>query len=257
MRPDEWFFFDRNRLVALAEARCAEYAAAAPFPSIVLDEFLPAGVAARIAGEFPRPGFAGYRQPDNEYQKNKLGRVQESYLEGVPPFIRHVLNEFNGLAFMDFLEALTGIRGVIPDPHFTGGALHQILPGGRLDVHADFSRDPRRGLDRRINVLVYFNPQWKDEYGGHLELWDGKMRQCVRRIAPVSNRCVVFNTTSTSFHGHPDPLACPQGMTRNSIALYYYTNGRDDGVVREHSTLWQKRPGEKPAWKRAIRKLLG
>ena len=76
------------------------------------------------------------------------------------------------------------------------------------------------------------------------------MKECRQRILPILNRCVVFNTTSNSYHGHPDPLTCPEGITRNSIALYYYTNGRDDGFEseREHSTLWQARPGKKEAY---------
>jgi hypothetical protein len=237
------FFFDRNELVQRAKGLHDSYATNAPFPSIVIDSFLPDPVAQQIHDEFPTPDFAGYQQPDSEHQKHKLGRVQESFFVGVPPFIRHMLNEFNGLAFIDFLEELTGIAGIIPDAHFKGAALHQILPGGRLAIHADFNRDARRNLDRRINVLVYFNPVWKDEWGGHLELWDTAMTKCERKIAPLFNRCVIFNTTSTSYHGHPEPLNCPPGQTRKSIALYYYTNGRDDGNSSvAHGTLWKDLP---------------
>jgi len=236
------FFFDRQALVSLAEQHQVSYASAEPYPSIVLDAFLPPAVATRIQAAFPKPDFAGFKQPDNAFQKNKLGRVQENYFVGLDPFVRHMLNEFNSLAFIDFLETLTGIKGLIPDTHFKGGALHQILPGGKLAIHSDFNKDRYRKLDRRVNVLLYFNPDWKDEYGGHLELWDRKMQRCVSRIAPELNRCVVFNTMSDTFHGHPDPLRCPPEMTRNSIALYYYTAGRDDGTHGEHGTLWQARP---------------
>ena len=50
------------------------------------------------------------------------------------------------------------------------------------------------------------------------------MSECVHKVLPVFNRCVVFTTSDDSWHGHPDPLACPQGMTRKSIATYYYTS---------------------------------
>lgn len=243
MPQPNWFFFDRNKLVALAEKNAAAYRAAEPFPSIAIDQFLPTEIAECIRDEFPTPDFAGFRQPDNAFQKNKLGRAQDSFFEGLSPFIRHMLNEFNSLAFIDFLEALTGIKGLIPDPHFKGGALHQILSGGKLGIHADFNKDGYRQLERRVNVLLYFNDDWKEEYGGDLELWDRQMQKCVKRIAPILNRCVVFSTTSDSFHGHPDPLKLPKGKTRNSIALYYYTNGRDGEKPIEHSTLWRARPG--------------
>jgi Rps23 Pro-64 3,4-dihydroxylase Tpa1-like proline 4-hydroxylase len=236
------YFLDRNQLVELAERSHAAYLAAEPFPSFVFDDFLPAEVAERIARGFPKSDFAGFKQPDNTFQQKKLGRTQESYFEGVDSFVRHMLNEFNSLAFIDFLENLTGIHGLIPDPHFKGGALHQILRGGKLAIHADFNRDRYRELHRRVNALLFFNPDWNPEYRGELELWDRKMTKCVKKISPILNRCVVFNTMADTFHGHPDPLQCPEGVTRNSIALYYYTASRDDGVNGVHSTIWRSRP---------------
>lgn len=238
------FFFDRNELVARARMHRDTYQEAEPFPSIVLDDFLPSSVAEKIASLFPGSSFAGFGQPDNQFQKGKLSRTQDTHFKGVPPFFRHFLNECNSMAFIDFLETLTGIQGLIPDPHFAGGALHQIVKGGKLAIHADFNIDRRRQLDRRVNVLLYFNKNWKSEYGGDLELWDREMKRCVKKISPILNRCVVFNTASDTYHGHPDPLSCPDGETRKSIALYYYTASQDNqGHKKEHSTLWRARPG--------------
>jgi Rps23 Pro-64 3,4-dihydroxylase Tpa1-like proline 4-hydroxylase len=147
---------------------------------------------------------------------------------------------------LDFLETLTGIQGVISDPHFVGGGLHQIVPGGKLDVHADFNRHNKLKIDRRINVLVYMNKDWHEEYGGHFELWDKEMKQAEAKILPLFNRCAIFSTTSTSYHGHPTPLSCPPDRTRKSIATYYYTAGRpEEEVNADHSTLFQRRPEDK------------
>jgi Rps23 Pro-64 3,4-dihydroxylase Tpa1-like proline 4-hydroxylase len=96
-------------------------------------------------------------------------------------------------------------------------------------VHADFNRHEKLNLDRRLNLLLYLNRDWKEEYGGHLQLWTRDMGRCVVKVLPVFNRCVVFSTTDFSYHGHPDPLTCPPGRTRKSIAMYYYTNGRAGG----------------------------
>ncbi len=140
---------------------------------------------------------------------------------------------------------MTGIEGLIADPHFEGGGLHQIERGGHLKVHADFNRHPHTQLDRRLNVLVYLNRDWQPEYGGALELWNRDMSRSEAQILPYFNRCVVFSTTSTSFHGHPEPLNCPEGRTRKSLALYYYTKDRPASERRdEHNTLFQARPGE-------------
>jgi hypothetical protein len=110
-------------------------------------------------------------------------------------------------------------------------------------MHADFNKHRRFGLDRRLNALLYLNKDWREDYGGHLELWNRDMTQCEAKILPVYNRLAVFGTTDFTFHGHPNPLQCPEGMTRKSLALYYFTNGRPaEEVSGEHSTLFKPRP---------------
>ena len=135
---------------------------------------------------------------------------------------RHLLSQFNSSTICEFLQVLTGIEKLIPDPHFVGGGLHQIVQGGFLKIHADFNWHGDLDLHRRINLLVYLNKNWKEEYGGHLELWDKEMKNCEERVLPVFNRCAIFTTTSDSWHGNPAPLTCPEGWTRKSLALYYY-----------------------------------
>ena len=148
--------------------------------------------------------------------------------------------------FLKFLEELTGITNLISDPSFRGGGLHSIYRGGKLGVHVDFNKHEQYGLDRRLNLLLYLNKDWREEYGGHIELWDREMKECVRSYLPKFNRVVIFTTTSASFHGHPEPLSCPEHMNRKSMALYYYTNGRpEEGIEECHSTVFKLRPDEK------------
>ena len=128
---------------------------------------------------------------------------------------------------MEFLQKITGIEEtLIPDPYFEGGGFHEIKPGGFLKVHVDFHKNKKLQLSRRVNFLIYLNKDWEEEYGGHLELWEKDMSQCVSKILPKFNRAAMFSTTGDSWHGHPDPLNCPEGKSRKSLALYYYTNGR-------------------------------
>jgi Rps23 Pro-64 3,4-dihydroxylase Tpa1-like proline 4-hydroxylase len=156
-----------------------------------------------------------------------------------------------------FLEVLTGIKGIISDPYFTGGGLHQIKRGGKLSVHADFNFHNDLKLDRRINVLVYLNKDWEEAYGGHFELWDRDMSKAQQKILPLFNRCAIFSTTSYSYHGHPTPLACPPDRTRKSIATYYYSNGRPAEEVNEsHSTLFQQPLGVKAEPRFEINRLI-
>jgi len=235
-------YLDREKLLKVARDSRERYAGASPFPHIALDGLLPDEALATVLHEFPDLASPVWK----EYQNYHEGKQETQGEEHIGAFTSLLLYQFNSAPFLQFLEELTGITGLIPDPYFYGGGLHQIPRGGKLGIHADFSRHGRLPLDRRVNVIIYLNHGWKDEYGGQLELWAPDMSRCVEKISPIYNRTVVFSITDWAFHGHPDPLACPEGMTRKSIALYYFTNGRPPGETRQdkHSTLFLQRPGE-------------
>jgi Rps23 Pro-64 3,4-dihydroxylase Tpa1-like proline 4-hydroxylase len=238
-------FPETEHLTALAQVRSASYRAAEPFPHVVLDDFLSQETALALLAEFPRPDAIEWRASYADERQLKLACDDEALMG---PVTRQILGYLNSGAFLVFLETLTGIDGLIPDPHFRGGGLHQIRPGGFLKVHADFNWYDRLRLDRRLNLLLYLNEDWEDAYGGHLELWDAGMTTCQRRILPVFNRCVIFSTTDASYHGHPDPLRCPPGRTRKSLALYYYSNGRPEAErAAPHSTAFRNRPTDQDA----------
>jgi Rps23 Pro-64 3,4-dihydroxylase Tpa1-like proline 4-hydroxylase len=138
-----------------------------------------------------------------------------------------------------FLEKLTGIKNLIPDPTFTGGGYHKIKAGGKLAIHADYNIHPHTKLHRRINLLVYLNPNWIEEWGGNLELWNKNLTEKTHAIAPMFNRAVIFNITDDAYHGHPEPLNCPDNQARYSMALYYFTEDRpEEEKNSEHSALW-------------------
>jgi hypothetical protein len=238
------FGLEADRLSALAERWGEQYRRALPFPHVVIDDFLPEEVLDRVLAEFPGPDGIRWKLYTDQGHTQKLATDRP---ELMGPFTRHLFNEFNSSVMVEFLERLTGIDGLVPDPHLAGGGLHQIEPGGFLHVHADFNVYERLRLDRRLNLLVYLNREWREEYGGHLELWTRDMGRCAHRILPVFNRMVVFSTSDISFHGHPTPLACPPERTRQSLAVYYYSNGRPAEEISEaHSTLYQE-PGVVPA----------
>jgi len=230
----------RNKLESLAKERAAEYLNNKPFPHIYFDDFLPLEAAETALKDFPQPKQLPWSEFDNP-QERKLAFDE---VEKLPRSVRDVLYFMNSRPMLQFLEVLTGIQHVIPDPYYNGGGLHQIKRGGKLEIHADFNFHTKLKLDRRINVLIYLNKDWKEEYGGHFELWNKDMTRAEQKILPLFNRCAIFSTTSTSYHGHPTPLACPPERTRKSIATYYYSNGRPEEEVSEvHSTLFRQRPG--------------
>jgi len=131
------FFLDSRELLPFIERARKAYPTAQPFPHAVMDGFLPQELADRLAAEFPEPSLAAFKRVDHAEQAGRLGHLQRKGFAGVSPLIRHLLNEFSGMAFLDFLEDVTGVRGLIPDPHFRGAGVHQTLPGGHLALHAD------------------------------------------------------------------------------------------------------------------------
>ena len=214
---------------------------------MVLDDFIETPLLAQLLAEYPPPEaplnwrrLVTHFEDGSVTQINKLGF---SDLTLVGPALRQIFLEMSSAPFLRFLERLTGISGLVPDPHLIGGGLQQSVPGAILKIHADFAHHPETWLDRRLNVLLYLNENWKEEYGGHLELWTSDMSRCAQRILPVAKRCVIFNTTPTSFHGVPTPLACPEGLTRKAAVLYYYTNGRPQTeTYADNNTNFQRRP---------------
>jgi hypothetical protein len=217
-----------------------EYTKAEPFSHIVLDNFLPEPVLKQALDNFPREALQG----DRVFNMNYGGQHKRQILPYDCNVEAQALFAFlNSKAVLQFLEGLTGIDGLIPDPYFEGGGYHEISRGGLLGVHADFRINQTLHVERRLNLLIYLNPDWQSEWGGNLELWDKEMKACHSKVAPLLNRCVVFSTDADSFHGHPDPLNVPEHIKRRSIALYYYTASRN--VYKEvpnKGTMYYARP---------------
>lgn len=229
-------FIGIDRLRASLPANREEYAAAQPFPHIVLDDVLNDEAFAAAVAEFPGT--------DDPFWRGYLHVNETKYSNTVPdswgPTLAGVAKEFCGPEFVAWLEELTGISNLMPDWSMDGGGLHQTLRGGHLNIHADFStHHVHENWARRVNILLYLNEEWPEEWGGQLELWDPAMTAKQATVTPAGNRMLVFTTSLDSFHGHPDPLTCPPGMARRSMALYYFTE--EDSAVRR-STNYRARP---------------
>ena len=236
------FFLDQKKARLCGEEYSGVYAFAEPYPHIVLDNFLPLAMAEGLLKNFPSSACEEDTNFVGGYFEHNKRQILPGDLssEGLNYFYF-----FNSAPFLQFLEGITSIQGLIPDPYFSGGGFHEISNGGKLGVHADFRIHDRLHLNRRINVLVYLNKDWRDEFGGALEIWDRNMTAKFKSISPIFNRCVIFNTDDSSFHGHPDPLNTPDKVTRKSLALYYYTSSKSIyDETPNFNTLFQARTNE-------------
>jgi len=232
------YVFDLDRLEQLAESHKAAFRSVQPYPHAVFDDFLRPESARAIADAFPRPGDPlSWEQFGAQGYEVKLGCADEARF---PEPLRRAIHDLNSGPFLVFLETLTGIPHLLPDPYLIGGGIHLSRQGDHLGIHADFNWSERLRLHRRLNVLIYLTTDWQPGYGGELELWDTTGTRRERVIPPLFNRCAMFATRSDTFHGHPQPWAGPEGVYRQSIALYYYTAERPAEEQRApHNTLYK------------------
>jgi Rps23 Pro-64 3,4-dihydroxylase Tpa1-like proline 4-hydroxylase len=230
--------FDYCRWNSQLAKLSTQYAANTPLPHVLLEDFLDADLAGAIAQEFPRAHTEAWTQYKH-HNENKLGMAKR---ELFPSRLGSVTDELNSPRFVAWLSQLTGIPNLIADPGLEGGGLHQSSRGGFLNLHTDFSHHHyHKNWRRRVNIILYLNEAWESAWGGAIEFWDSGMRQCFSKYPPHLNHAVIFNTDDRCFHGFPEPLTCPEGETRKSLAFYYYTVEQDSKIA-PHSTNYRARP---------------
>jgi Rps23 Pro-64 3,4-dihydroxylase Tpa1-like proline 4-hydroxylase len=221
-----------------------------PFPHVVIDNFLKSDVVDVVLKNInnlqDNEANSVFTDPNSKYEYNKY-----AFSDNYGVYLKQLFIELNSDEFVKKLEKLTGIDDLIKgDIQLQGAGIHRIKNKGFLQLHTDFNtyiNSNNIKLDRRINLLIYMNPNWKQEYHGELCLCDKVKGICTKKIQPILNRCVIFNTTNKSIHGHPKPLCVPDNITRQSIALYYYTKNNNGDVDfegdRPHNTIWYKLAG--------------
>jgi len=217
---------------------------AQPFPHLVVDHFLQPDFCQRLLREFP--GFDEKRAL-NEFGEIGRKAVQEK-LPQIGPAYRRLDDLLRSEEFLAFLSTMTGIPELVYDPAYVGGGTHENLEGQDLDVHVDFNMHPRTHLHRRLNLILFLNPEWKEEWGGCLQLhrnpWVPPEEDQVVTIVPLLNRMAVFETSEVSWHGFRR-IRLPaekKTLSRRSIAVYFYTRERpDQQIAPSHATIYAPR----------------
>lgn len=233
----ETFSIEARQARNIGASYSEKYQNEQPYPHICIDNFLPLEVLERCLKD-----LEGVADPETQFSRPQEN-LKSSYIpERLPIYTKNFFYALNSRPFIAFLEAMTGIKGLIPDPYFAGAGIHRVSNGGHLDIHADFNHHAQLNLERRLNVLIYLNHDWQEDWGGSFEIWDKAMSAKQKSFAPVFNRMVTFSTGSDTFHGNPQPVQHPQGKARQSIALYYYTATWDPSR-KSHTTLFKPRPG--------------
>lgn len=218
------------------------FAAADPFPHLVIDDFLAPDFAERLLSEFP--GFEDGNfigddgVPGGKSTSDQVRQLGTAY--------RALDDAIRSPDFLLLLSRLTGIEELLYDPWYLGGGTHENRDGMGLDPHVDFNFHPSERWHRRLNLIVYLNPTWEPQWGGNFELFrdpHATSRPDVS-ITPSFNRCAIFETSERSWHGFDTIRLPPEhaGLTRRSIALYFYTKNRpEDEIAPRHTTYYVNR----------------
>ena len=234
--------FDNTKYSKLAFENKEKFSNAKPFPHIVFDDFLDEQLMKELRESFPDYNDdVSWHVRDTENIKKRYQSDDTKLSKN----IRLMLREFNSKQFLLFLEALTGIEYLIPDPYFINGGVHMSKTGDYLGVHVDFNWNHMIQGHRRINALIYLTESWKEEWKGALELWEPDGTKPIEIVYPKFNRLVIFLTSGKSLHGHPIPLKTPDGIYRSALNLYYYSRYKDEDYSEEpHFTKYTRQNSE-------------
>jgi len=216
-----------------------------PFPNTIVEDFLPINIVQKAEKEFVDLN-ATVDAGSVQFQKTK--KVLYDYSK-MPITIKQIINFLYSDGFLHLLEKKFGLKNLLPDWNLFGGGLHQSFKGGFLKVHSDFIYMRKSKLKRRLNLLLYLNSNWDANWGGAIEFWDTNMSSAQRTFLPKINNTVIFRTDLNSNHGFPEPIKCPDNISRKSLALYYYTKEKSLFPItirrRKHfHAVWKKRPNK-------------
>ncbi len=212
-----------------------QFNAATPYKHVVIDGILKPETMEKLFEGFPKLEIFNKKYKGvNEY------KAEGSNFEDFPPIFTQLREELHSKEWCTLMSQITGIENLYSVPDALGGGLHQGANGSFLDIHIDFNIHADRGIHRRINLLIFFNKDWKEEYGGHTELWNADMTNLDKKVFPAYNRCLIFETNEISYHGYA-PIKVPDHVTRKSFYAYYYTDFRGD-ATKYHDTVFKARP---------------
>jgi hypothetical protein len=226
---------DKLRLADDTATLSASWNTAKPFRHIILDDLFDPCLLDRVCQEIPKIDDTTWVRENDDHIKQFNHRSPVLLGEAASQLV----NLLHSAAFLYFLSEVSDIWELLPDPYLQGASFHVVPRGGFFDIHADRNTAYSTGLVRRLALMLYLNKGWQSEYGGQFELWNETGTQRVKSIEPGFNRCLIFEVTNTSYHGLPNPVACPPGQTRNSFAVYYHTAAKaEDGDIKAHTSVY-------------------
>lgn len=204
-----------------------QFSTGIPYEHVEIPNFFHEDYATKLLELFPtleNPRWYQYHNPiEKKYSLNHFGDLPE---------YSNLFDTLQSDAFINKMKEISSISNLEKDPFLHGAGLHYHPRGGKLDMHLDYSIHPITKKERRVNLIIYLNREWREEWEGSLELWDNQYTNCIRKILPRWNTAVLFRTSDISYHGMPKPFQCPADGGRKSIAIYYVSEPRAEATIR-------------------------
>ena len=215
-----------------------------PFRHVVIDDFLTAKFCSELCEQFPE-FHDSHAINENEQVGGKAIREE---VRALGDAYRKADDLIQAPEFLALIGRITGVSDLHYDPHYFGGGTHENREGQDLDPHIDFNYHPVSKQHRRLNLIIYLNPEWEDSWGGSLQLHRDPYLEPsedeIVTLTPLMNRCVIFETNERSWHGF-DRICLPddkKSLSRKSFAVYFYTDLRpSEELADEHSTVYVER----------------
>ena len=220
-------FFQNLKTQYPPESITQTYHKGVPTPYHIIDNFLPQDIYDAVIATFSNI-------PEERYKifQNELSERKECRNFSEVPLLQTLANSFNSKQFVDWLEETTQSETLIPDPHFLGGGFCRSSRNTTLGLHTDFNWNNTLKLNRKNNAILYMNQEWQPEWNGHLEFWDDDKTKCLIKVEPKPNRFIFWDYGYNQVHGHPEPILCPEHLSRDSLILFYY----------QSNATWEKDP---------------
>ena len=210
-----------------------DYQHGTPVPWLAFDDFLPDELLTAVQNEIktiPRHMFSKFtRNGSFMYECNNLKYA---------PLTRELVLNLNSNEFVNWLESVTGLEKLIPDPHMIGAGIMECETGHCLKLHTDFNWNEQLRLNRALSIIIYLSDDWDSAWGGDLEFWDFEKKKCLHKIAPTANRLLMWNYDNRLIHGHPDPLTCPEDRQRIGLRLFYFQSSAQPTSPPHRSLYW-------------------
>jgi len=234
-----------NKTLSHLDSHKEYFASIQPFPHVCIDDFLEDHILRELNDSFPTDKDPTYKQ----YCVEDGGKIGSNYAnpdpKSFPNAFQQLDNYFGSKEFLDYLTRLTGIKGLLYDPEYQGGGLRESRTRGFLPVHLDFNRHPKTGYHRRLNLLLYLNENWQEDWGGNIEVHKNPREypegSLVQGFSPINNRCFIFETSEHSWHGF-SKLNCPEDRGRRAVSIYFFTETRPEGDVPFRNTEYVEPP---------------